>query len=62
MSKYPGYCEGKVKLSKKDIQKGITDDSCHMIAKYFCEHCGKSFCGKHIDREKHDCNYSNDNG
>jgi predicted nucleic acid binding AN1-type Zn finger protein len=49
-------CQGKIKLDKKYI--GIMDDGCHNSATEFCEDCGKHFCHRHINRDKHECDDS----
>ena len=51
-------CQGKIKLTKKEIAQGITDDSCHNTGAWHCEDCSKMFCRHHINRDRHECDDS----
>ena len=51
-------CNGKIKIPKKLIKKGITDE-CHNIAYKICGVCRKYFCHNHI--YKHQCMATADN-
>ena len=42
-------CEGKIKLTKKEISEGI-EDSCHRKGTNYCEDCGGMFCLRHSGR------------
>ena len=59
-----GFCKGKVKiidtlyLNECKINGFPPDDTCHNYASQCCEDCGKWFCRKHIDRDKHKCDDS----
>lgn len=57
MSENMNLCQGKIKLPKRLITQGV-EDSCHNIATYYCEDCGKEFCSKHSSRNKHNCDDS----
>ena len=42
-------CNGKIKLSKKEVAEGI-EDGCHLQGIIYCEDCGGSFCSRHAGR------------
>lgn len=55
--KNTSYCAGKIHLSKRLLNDGVTDE-CLNLASQICEDCGKRFCHHHINRDKHKCDDS----
>jgi hypothetical protein len=51
-----GLCQGEIYLPKR--LRGEVDNKCHNIATEICEDCGKAFCHRHINRDKHKCDDS----
>lgn len=50
-------CSGTIKIPKKLIAEGM-DDKCNNFGTEYCEDCGRNFCHKHINRDKHKCDDS----